>query len=208
MTQRTFYFIRHGQTDWNAQRRWQGQTDITLNEEGRQQARALAGWLANAPLDRVMSSDLSRAYETAQLATAPHALPIEIDPRWREFNGGQIEGKAWDELEREMPEVVHGLSTDWFDYVMPGGESRRQLQARAASVFAEVLADGRGQHIAIFSHGATLRVLMVHLFPELYIADPKLSPTFENTAVMIVSHDGARFSVVQEPLTPHLAAQG
>lgn len=203
MTHRTFYIVRHGETDWNTAGRWQGQTDIPLNELGQRQATALGEHLRAISLDRVVSSDLSRAYRTAQLATTAHNLPIETDVRWREFNAGILEGKTWKEMNEEYPEVIAGMHADWYGHTFPEGESRRQLQRRAAEAFNEIMADGRGHHVAIFTHGTTVRVLLAHLFPDKY-TDPNKHPSIPNTALTIVQLKSGHLSLVAAPHTPHL----
>lgn len=203
MTHRTFYIVRHGETDWNAAGRWQGQTDIPLNDLGQRQATALASYFQAITLDRVISSDLSRAYQTAELATQLHRLSIETDPRWREFNAGRLEGKTWKEMNEKHPDVIAGMHADWYGHTFPGGESRRQLQRRAAEAFEELIADGRGHHIAIFTHGTTVRVLLAHLFPDIY-TDPAKHPSIPNTAVMVVQQKGGHLQLVAAPHTPHL----
>ncbi len=203
MTHRTFYIVRHGETDWNATGRWQGQTDIPLNDLGQRQATALGEYMRTLPIDRAISSDLSRAYQTAQFATVGHTLTIESDPRWREFNAGQLEGKTWQEMNIQYPEVIEGMHADWYGQIFPGGESRLQLQVRAAAAFAELLADGRGGHVAIFTHGTTVRVLLAHLFPEMF-STPNSHPSIPNTALTIVQTKGDHLSLVAAPHTPHL----
>jgi probable phosphoglycerate mutase len=200
---RLFYLVRHGQTDWNAAGRWQGQTDIPLNAEGERQATALGTYLAQFPIDRVVSSDLERAAQTARLATRHHRLPIETDPRWREFSVGQLEGVTWAEMEAHHPHVVTGINTDWYGFTFPGGESRLQLQARVSQAFQDLLQDPRGQHVAVFTHGTSLRVLLARLFPHLY-TDPQSHPPIHNTAVLIIEQAGDTLTLAAPPATPHL----
>ena len=204
MTHRMFYIVRHGETDWNAAGRWQGQTDIPLNDLGRRQASGLIDYFRTIPLDRVIASSLSRAHETAQIAVSAHpGLTVEADWRWREFHAGLLEGKTWPQMHIEHPDIIAGLETDWYGQVFPEGESRRQLQTRVAEVFNEILADGRGQHVAIFTHGTTIRVLLAHLFPETYTS-PANHPPIPNTAVTVVQAIAGRVTMVSPPHTPHL----
>jgi len=203
MTHRTFYIVRHGETDWNTVGRWQGQTDIPLNDLGQSQAAALGEYLRTTPLDRAVSSDLSRAYQTAQIATTSHRLTIEADPRWREFNAGLLEGKTWQEMNVQHPDVVAGMNADWYGHTFPDGESRYQLQQRAAAAFTDLLNDGRGSHIAIFTHGTTVRVLLAYLFPDRF-TPPTSHPSIPNTSITIVQAKGDHLSLVAAPHTPHL----
>lgn len=90
------YIVRHGQTDWNLERRLQGQKDIPLNETGRNEATICRNQLTSIKVDEIISSDLSRAKETAEIINKSRSLPIKYDSRLRELNCGNIEGKVID----------------------------------------------------------------------------------------------------------------
>jgi probable phosphoglycerate mutase len=95
----TFLLARHGETDWNAERRWQGHTDVPLNEHGRAQARALAEQIAaDGRVDAVYASDLSRARDTAAAVAERLDLPVIVDPDLREIDVGSREGLTGDEV--------------------------------------------------------------------------------------------------------------
>lgn len=100
------YFVRHGQTNWNIEHKIQGQSDIPLNETGKEQARLIAPKLTDLKIDRIISSDLSRALETAQIINTHLKLQITLDTRLREFKYGQIEGVPSKDLTDEI----------WFKY--------------------------------------------------------------------------------------------
>lgn len=105
-----FFVLRHGQTDWNAQLRLQGSTDIPLNETGREQARTAAQFLAAQGITRIVASPLSRAYETAEIVAQSLGLPVQTDPRLIERNFGLFEGMTIDEVEthrRDMREHMN-----------------------------------------------------------------------------------------------------
>jgi 2,3-bisphosphoglycerate-dependent phosphoglycerate mutase len=109
----TLLLVRHGETDWNAERRWQGHTDVPLNTRGREQAAALAEQLAgDGRVDAVYSSDLSRARDTAQAVAQRLGLPVVVDPDLREIDVGSREGLTGDEVgERPWdgePHEAHG----------------------------------------------------------------------------------------------------
>jgi broad specificity phosphatase PhoE len=108
----TLLLVRHGETDWNAERRWQGHTDVPLNDRGREQARGLAEQLAGEPVDAIYASDLSRATETAEIVGARLGVPVVVDPELREIDVGSREGLTGEEVgEREWdgePHAAHG----------------------------------------------------------------------------------------------------
>jgi broad specificity phosphatase PhoE len=204
MTERTFYLIRHGQTDWNVVYRWQGHTDIPLNDIGREQARRLGQHLLNVPIDRAISSDSTRAYETAQLALGGRDLPITTDPAWREFHAGILEGKTWTEIQAEHADCVTGMNTDFYGYVFPGGESRGAMQTRALAAFQKLLDDGQGENILIVSHGMTIRTVLAGLFPDTIKHPMTDISRVENTSLSIIRQTPDGISLVQMPDASHL----
>lgn len=150
------YLARHGETDWNLQGRWQGQTDIPLNETGRSQARLLGRRVASLGLVRIGSSDLQRATETAQIVGAELGLkPAFADPRLRERGFGVFEGLTRAEVEAKYPAEWNGYQRDRRN-VPPGGEPFEQLIRRTS----EALFD---QHLTgptlVVTHGGVMRSL-------------------------------------------------
>jgi broad specificity phosphatase PhoE len=135
---RLLYVARHGETDWNAQMRWQGHTDVPLNDTGRAQARALAQSLrslpSSGPLAGVVASDLSRAHETASIVAAELGLAVAyVDPGLRERAFGVFEG-----LTREECETLHAEAWGaWLESKRPprGGEAHEVLTARVVSAW-------------------------------------------------------------------------
>lgn len=157
----TILLIRHGQTDWNAQKRWQGHTDIPLNETGQAQAQALARRLAHWPIQTVYSSDLQRAAMTAvPLATTLNQQPI-LDTLWRERDVGDFGGLTGQEAREKYPEVWEeeksGLLTP------PNGEDWRALRRRAVTAFERVASRHEGEMVAVVSHGGTLANVIAHV---------------------------------------------
>src|SRR5512134_3671352 len=121
--------IRHGETDWNRQHRFQGQIDVPLNGIGRAQAERLAQRLASECFDVVVASDLQRAHATAQAAAG--GRPIETDPLWREQAFGVAEGLDAPAITRQHPELWAQWLRHDADYALPGGgESVRAFQQR------------------------------------------------------------------------------
>jgi broad specificity phosphatase PhoE len=125
------YLVRHGESLFNAERRIQGQSDVELSPLGHRQTDAVAAELANLPINAIFASPLRRAMETAEPIAARLKLPIQTDNRLKEINAGMFQGLHWDEIEHLHPaEAVHWKAQQP-DFVIPGGESRRQLMSRA-----------------------------------------------------------------------------
>ena len=155
--------VRHGETQWNAERRVQGHTDVPLHDGGREQAALTGQRLADTRFGAVYSSDLVRARETAEIIVAvSNTGPYEIviDQRLREVSFGKLEGLTWTEMDEGVQAVrfVQDL-----DFAPEGGESYRQMLDRLGG-FAEMLKE-RHPHddVLVVGHGAAFRALAVRL---------------------------------------------
>lgn len=153
---RTVIFWRHGQTDYNLEGRFQGQTDIPLNALGRTQAAQAASYLSRLHPDLIVSSDLSRAADTADELASLLNLTVTSDDRLRETAFGQWEGHTREELSASWPEELE----QWLsgaDMNPPEGESRSESGRRVASAITDIIGGSDAQTIAIVAHGAVLR---------------------------------------------------
>ncbi|MCP4426645.1 MAG: histidine phosphatase family protein [Chloroflexi bacterium] len=157
----TLLLIRHGQTNWNAEGRWQGHADIPLNAMGRAQAEALAQRLADWPIRAVYSSDLKRAAMTAvSLAAVLNQQPI-FDTAWRERDVGDFSGLTSAEARVQYPAVWAAMKNGVVN--PPNGERQLDLRARAVAAYEQVLNRHEGDTVAIVSHGGTLANVISHV---------------------------------------------
>ena len=158
----TIILIRHGETAWNAERRLQGHIDIALNQEGLRQARALAGALADQPLDAIYASDLARAVQTAQAVAArqPVPLPVQQQALLRERCFGGFEGLLYAEIAARFPQQFAAWQARDVDGAMPAGlreaETFRQFYQRCTSAIAAIAQRHPGQVVALVAHGGVL----------------------------------------------------
>jgi broad specificity phosphatase PhoE len=129
---------RHGRTAWNAERRFQGQTDIPLDDEGRAQARALALHLRGESFDVAFTSDLVRARETADAICAGRDIELTLEPQLREMHFGVWEGLTWAEIVERWPEVAERYEFSPRYYVPEGGESWEHICARVEAVLRRI----------------------------------------------------------------------
>lgn len=129
------YLIRHGETDWNKQHIYQGQSDRPLNAVGKKEAAKLAQELKQVKVDALFCSDLKRAEETAKLVNSYHKLPIQAEPLLREINFGKMEGKNHAEVVRKNK--TYFLKNDLvnYRYVFPDGESWQMVYRRIVKFF-------------------------------------------------------------------------
>jgi broad specificity phosphatase PhoE len=160
---RDIVLVRHGETDWNRERRIQGSLGASINDAGREQAKGLARLLWEVPFQAVYSSTLPRALETASYVAGPHSLSVVTDPRLNEIHHGEWEGLA----EKELPDL--DLYLKWRDdpssCTLPGAESLQAVHDRAVAAMREILArhhDGDGL-IAVVSHQIVLALLKCYI---------------------------------------------
>jgi alpha-ribazole phosphatase len=158
----TLILVRHGETDWNRDGRWQGHADAPLNERGRKQARELAGELAETPVAAVYASDLSRARETAEIIAAPHGSPVDVDPRLREVHVGDWSGLTMAEIEERYPEAVRRWRTGAVDHAFEDGETYAAMGERVVAAVEEIAARHRGEEVVVVLHGGPIRALLAH----------------------------------------------
>jgi probable phosphoglycerate mutase len=160
------WLVRHGQTDWNAQRRIQGHTPTELNAAGRRQAEMLAHWFSSRRFGAIWSSDLPRALQTAQAIAAGQACSITTTQQLRERHLGVFEGKTWDEVRAMRADLTNSATNngdlaDWTG--VPGVESDAQLWTRTRSVLDAMSSDRPGQDVLAVTHGGVLKHVVWHV---------------------------------------------
>lgn len=154
--------VRHGQTDWNAARRFQGQTDIPLNQNGIEQANNLASILAKDHFDAIYASDLSRASQTAEIISQSMGLPFNKDIRLREICKGVFEGMVYDEVKEKYPLELQRDHDDPVNSRTPGAETVAEVAARMRAAVDEIAARHSGERILLVSHGLAVATLYCH----------------------------------------------
>lgn len=148
--------IRHGETLWNRERRFQGFADIPLSPEGEEQARGLARTLRGVPLAGVYCSDLVRAKGTAEIIAREQGVGVRPDARLREVNQGSLEGKSIEDLLRDYPGLLERWMVEPADIQMPEGESLRSAQSRAWEAIQEILDRHPDGTVAVVGHNLCL----------------------------------------------------
>ncbi len=149
------YCIRHGESVYNADGRIQGQEDIPLSPLGLRQSAALAGPFESLPIQAIYCSPLQRALQTAQPLADLLRLKIISDDRLMEIHAGVFQGLTWPVIEVRYPSESSRWKSHELDFVIPGGESRSELQARGMAVLNEIRAAGHEQ-VVVVSHGGLL----------------------------------------------------
>jgi probable phosphoglycerate mutase len=151
--------VRHGVTDWNEARRYQGHTDTPLNDEGRRQARLLAHALAGETVGRLYASDLKRAAETAAILAEALGVHVESTKALREMRFGVLEGRTWAEAQASDPEMLAAWLADR-DTPPPGGETQTAFAMRIADFLDTIRREHDGQTVLLVAHGGPLKEII------------------------------------------------
>ncbi|MBK8317867.1 MAG: histidine phosphatase family protein [Betaproteobacteria bacterium] len=151
--------VRHGETEWNAARRIQGQIDIGLNETGLRQAEAAGRWLKTAGIMALYSSDLKRARTTAEAIGRALGLVPVLVPEMRERRYGTFEGLTYDEAKAKYPEGYAAFEGRNADYSFENGESLHAMFERVTSRLKEIAAAHAGQNVVVVLHGGVLDII-------------------------------------------------
>lgn len=152
--------VRHGQTDWNLEGRYQGQKDIPLNAEGVRQAQALAKLLASESFNAIYTSDLQRAMQTARALHEERSIALIPDLRLREICFGEWEGQRFQEMRAKFTERFALSHSDPTIILAPGGESVSQVAARTAAFADEVSRIYPEGRLLVVTHGMALATLV------------------------------------------------
>jgi probable phosphoglycerate mutase len=185
--------VRHGQTEWNAEARIQGHRDSALTPKGRSQARAIAARLAGESIDALISSDLGRAARTARAIAKRCATPLVLDARFRERAFGVGEGMTYEEVDRAYPGAFARIREDDPEFVIPGGESRRQFHERVGAAFEDVARRHAGGSIVVVTHGGVLATFFRHVHGiALHAAHPI---AITNASYNVLPHDAKGWGI-------------
>jgi probable phosphoglycerate mutase len=162
MKETEIILIRHGETEWNSQKRMQGHSNSDLSEVGRGQIQALGELMKNVSFDHIYSSDSLRTSQTAEAITQYSGHTLQFDQRIREKNLGVFEGLTSTEAKERHPEVYRLFKTAGANYVIDEGESTQQLLERALEFIEEIRLRHPQERVVMVTHGGVVRVLMKH----------------------------------------------
>lgn len=163
MENRVIFLVRHGKIrQEDDQRRYIGQIDVALSEEGRSQARALRARFEHARLARIYCSDLRRSRDTADLIAGASGPPVVVRTELREIAMGEWEGRPLRDVARESPEPFRARGADLAGFRTPGGESFVDCSRRVIPAFEEIAASTEG-NLLIVGHAGVNRLILCHL---------------------------------------------
>jgi probable phosphoglycerate mutase len=187
----TILLTRHGETDWNTARRWQGHADRPLSPRGLEQAAALARRLDPYPIAAIYSSDLLRARVTAEVVASRRGLSVHLREDLREVDCGSWSGCLHDDIPPKQLERWRSGEKGW-----EGGESYEEMAERIVRALAEVAASHNGDHVLVVSHGAAIRAVHAHAAGLPYHEYRLRHPAVANAGLSAVVAEGGAFREV------------
>jgi broad specificity phosphatase PhoE len=174
----TILLARHGETDWNRERRWQGLSDLSLNEFGREQARALAEELEAIPLSAVYASDLRRAHETALIVGERKGLAVTPMRELREIDVGSWTGLSYDEVKERFRDAYTQMRTrtgrGW-----EGGETYAEMGRRVLEAMRRIASEHPGDAVLVVTHSGPIRSVRAHALGLDFATDRSAAPHVE-----------------------------
>jgi probable phosphoglycerate mutase len=181
--------VRHGETDWNRERRFQGHADPPLNDAGREQAHELAETLAGQGIDAIYTSDLQRARETAEILAARFGSEVVALRELREIDVGDWQGLTWPEIEERHPAGAARWHRDGHGW--DGGETYDQLRERIVAVLRGIAERHPGQRVLVVGHGGTVRATRAFVDGVPVAESRRRNPPIGNCEVFkVVTEDG------------------
>lgn len=197
------YIVRHGQTVWNKERRLQGSTDIMLNEDGIRLAKLTGEALKNVFFDKIYSSPLTRAYDTACYIRGDRNIPIIKDERIRELCFGNLEGQNIDEMAKDKnSHFQHFFDAPELYVPDEKGETLESIRERAADFLeTEIEAhENEYKRVMIVAHGAMNKALLSHIKKN-EIKDFWGGSVQKNCNVVIVKLENGKYEIIEEEKT-------
>ena len=194
--------IRHGETTWNVEGRYQGQVDTPLSPRGIAQGRAAAEALRSLTIDAAVSSPLSRAKDTCGFTAALHNLPVTCDDRLTEISHGAWEGEFAEDIKARYPTEFHLWHTHPARVQMPGGENLEDVRRRARAAFDDMAETYDGKTVLVAAHDAVNKVILCDLLG--IDIDHFWQIKQDNACINVVEYSDGRWRLVLMNSTVHL----
>ncbi len=201
------YFIRHGESTANALNVFAGTSDFPLSETGHAQAKLTAKYLADKGIDVIYSSDLKRAYQTAEPTAKMYGIDVIKSEKLREFCGGKWEMLTYKEVGERFPEELNVFTNDIGSATFSGGESVADSQIRVKNAVDEICRCNDGKTVAIFIHAGVLRALLCDMM-GLPLSEMKNIKFVGNASVTTAYCENGKYTVTERGYHEHLGSLG
>jgi broad specificity phosphatase PhoE len=198
--------IRHAEAFGNYLREFHGWTDSEITKKGHIQAKRLADRMKDERIDVIYSSTMKRTMQTASYIAEVKELPIIRTDKLKEINGGDWEGKTWDELPHRWPKEYQTWENTPHLHRMPNGESMEEFTTRLKKELDYIIQNNSGKSICVVTHGTAIKTLMCvfrKLEPERIID----IAWYDNTSVTMLDYENGEYDVIMEGDTSHLGKE-
>jgi len=157
----TIYLTRHGQTEWNLEKRLQGHGNSPLTEFGLNRAKELSERIKDIDIDTIYTSPIERAYKTAEIVKGDKYIEVKVHEGLKEMNFGDYEGKITEEVMKENPDWdISAIMRGNLEMRAPNGETLGEVRERVNSAMRDIIKENEGKNILIVAHGITLKAIM------------------------------------------------
>lgn len=201
----TILLARHGETDWNREKRWQGLTDLSLNARGREQARALAEKLAAVPCSAIYASDLRRAHETALIVAERNGLAVTPMRELREIDVGSWTGLSRDEVKERFPDAYEQMRArtgrGW-----EGGETYAEMVRRVVETLGRIAREHPSDAVLVVTHSGPIRAVRAHALGRDFATDRSAAPHVDGVRLWAFTVADGAFRPAE--IYEHLGAAG
>lgn len=197
------YLVRHGETEWNTQKRMQGWDNSDLTEKGIEAASALHHHFIDIEFDAVYSSTSGRAYRTAEIIVGERNIEIIKDDNLREIFLGDWQGKTAAEIEKISPQQHYNFFSAPHLYNRENSETLPQVQERALKTINKIVKDNKTGNVLIVTHGVTLKLIMAY-FEKRHLKDLWEPPYILNTSVSLIQFDKDNANIKMYADTSHI----
>ncbi|CAM3814080.1 histidine phosphatase family protein [Mesobacillus thioparans] len=196
------YVIRHGETEWNKEKRSQGRLDSSLTDKGKEDARLLGARLHDTEFKQIISSPSGRTLETAKLIRGEREIPLLTDERLMEIDLGEWQGKTEDEIKTIYPDEFHTYWNEPDIYTSIGGETFLQVQQRLVDFLEDLEKTVTNGNVLIVTHGVVIKTLylLCHNSTLKHLWDP---PFIHGTSLTILTLDAGRKELLLEACVSH-----
>ena len=196
--------VRHGEAAGNHERYFQGHADGAISQRGKEQLKALAARFESVEFDAIYSSPLTRARETAEACNCRMKLPVQLDERLIEINGGVFEGVRWADLPEKFPEQAKLWDAQPWLFHPENGEAMTEVRERISQAVCDIAAANEGKTVVITSHGCAIRNLLcwAKRWPIERLNDVAWC---DNTAISVIEIENGLPTLISENDNSHIA---
>jgi broad specificity phosphatase PhoE len=192
-----YFLVRHGETQWHAENRYAGVSDVELTPRGLEQARELGAWARTAGLTGIWTSDLSRAQRTAAACAATAHTPLAVDVRLRELDFGAAEGMTRRQIEQRFPGVAQSFARDPVVHHLPAGEDPVQAARRFIDCLRQIGTQHPDGPVLVVAHSTVLRLALCSLIGVRLSEYRRLFPSVGNCALTEIRLHGDEMALMQ-----------